>query len=290
MEAANTATITQSNPIHTGVYAAGLATACALLGWHVMRDGDLTPSSGTGYMLGLAGGLMMLALLAYPLRKRIRIMRNWGPLKHWFRMHMLLGALGPALIIFHTNFHVGSLNAAVALICMLIVAGSGYVGRFIYRHIHHGLYGRQATLAELRTSFERTTVSMHRLHELAPQIEPRLHAFAQKAITVPAGLPARLGRLLILDFQARRVRRTCERELRTNLRQRAGLSPMSAGELRRQTQSARELILIYLEQVKQVAHFRTYERLFSLWHVLHAPLVYMLAASAVIHVVAAHMY
>jgi hypothetical protein len=33
-----------------------------------------------------------------------------------------------------------------------------------------------------------------------------------------------------------------------------------------------------------------YERLFALWHVLHVPLVYMLVAAAIAHIVAVHMY
>ncbi len=38
---------------------------------------------------------------------------------------MFLGITGPLLILPHPTFHVGSLNADVALSCMLVVAGSG---------------------------------------------------------------------------------------------------------------------------------------------------------------------
>jgi hypothetical protein len=46
----------------------------------------------------------------------------------------------------------------------------------------------------------------------------------------------------------------------------------------------------YMQGVQRVAQFNTYERLFSLWHVLHVPFVYMLVLSAIAHVVAVHMY
>jgi NADH:ubiquinone oxidoreductase subunit 2 (subunit N) len=41
---------------------------------------------------------MMLALLLYPLRKRLRILHFLGPTKVWFRTHMILGLVGPLLV------------------------------------------------------------------------------------------------------------------------------------------------------------------------------------------------
>jgi hypothetical protein len=39
-----------------------------------------------------------------------------------------------------------------------------------------------------------------------------------------------------------------------------------------------------------VAHFTLYERMFSFWHVLHFPLFLMMVISALVHVLAVHMY
>jgi hypothetical protein len=55
---------------------------------------------------------------------------------------MIMGIGGPLLILMHSTFQVGSLNAAVALYSMLLVAGSGVVGRFIYVRVHRGLSRR----------------------------------------------------------------------------------------------------------------------------------------------------
>jgi hypothetical protein len=46
----------------------------------------------------------------------------------------------------------------------------------------------------------------------------------------------------------------------------------------------------YLRESQRVAQFGTYERFFSLWHVLHIPLIYILAASTIFHIVAVYMY
>src|SRR5207253_6003483 len=95
--------------------------AVGLLGWaaYVVAYGKYyTPRSGVGFYLGVTGTLMMLALLAYPLRKHVRWMQRWGALKHWFRAHMILGVVGPTLVLFHSTFHIRSPNAAVALSSM----------------------------------------------------------------------------------------------------------------------------------------------------------------------------
>jgi len=42
------------------------------------------PGSDLDYYLGLAGGLLMLALFLYPLRKHARFAHGWGPLRFWF--------------------------------------------------------------------------------------------------------------------------------------------------------------------------------------------------------------
>ena len=50
------------------------------------------------------------------------------------------------------------------------------------------------------------------------------------------------------------------------------------------------LVANYLFEIERVSKFHTYERIFSLWHVLHIPLVYLLVATAIFHVIAVHMY
>jgi hypothetical protein len=42
--------------------------------------------------------------------------------------------------------------------------------------------------------------------------------------------------------------------------------------------------------VRRAAQFATFEKLFSLWHVVHVPFLCMLVITAVIHVVAVHAY
>ena len=87
---------------------------CALviyLGWRLPTERYLTPDRGLGYVLGIVGGSMMVLLLLYSARKRIRWLRFLGPLSKWFEVHMALGVLGPILILFHSNFTLGATNS-----------------------------------------------------------------------------------------------------------------------------------------------------------------------------------
>jgi len=52
----------------------------------------------------------------------------------------------------------------------------------------------------------------------------------------------------------------------------------------------REYIASHLRQVRRVAEFVAYQRLFALWHVVHRPFFAILVIAVVIHVIAVHRY
>lgn len=76
--------------------------------WLDRNEGHLTPENGFGYWFGIADGVMMLVMLLYPLRKRVRALRVLGRVPTWFRMHMILGIAGPTLVIVHSNWKLSS--------------------------------------------------------------------------------------------------------------------------------------------------------------------------------------
>ena len=127
----------------------GVSAVVLIVAWRSRDSGILVPETGWGYALGIIGGLVLLSLLVYPMRKRLPVLRRLGTIPNWFRLHMLLGVFGPVLIVVHSNFNLGSMNSRMALFAMLIVASSGFIGRFLYARIHRGLYGKKSSLPEL---------------------------------------------------------------------------------------------------------------------------------------------
>ena len=260
------------------------------LAWLAVQGGFYTPGDDFGYYLGLAGALMMLVLLLYPLRKHVNFLNKLGAIRHWFRLHMFFGITGPLLILFHSQFAFGSLNAGVAMGCMLLVAGSGVVGRFMYRRIHHGLYGRRATLQEMQAQLGAQEGEVRSKFHFAPHAEARLKTFGDLAHSHPEGFLRSAWQFLTISLRARYVRRQCMRELKKILGSHAAQRGWERDKLRRRLAAAGDMISTYLEAARHAAQFSAYERLFSLWHILHVPFVFMLVISGVVHVIAVHMY
>lgn len=258
------------------------------LAWLVAVGELYDPGSDFGYNLGLAGGLLMLSLLAYPLRKRIRGLDRFGRMEHWFRFHMVAGVGGPILVLFHSTFRTQSMNGTVALYAMLLVAFSGVVGRFLYRHVHKGLSGRHQTLSEVQAQLRKSTESLRVIFVIRPDLEARLHAFEAEATRPIASVAMRVWRFVTLRARSRVLGRQIRRDAKSALMQieRRGKSTRRQSGYRR---AARQ-IDTFLDAAVDVAHLAIWERLFSLWHVVHVPFLYLLVVSAVAHVVAVHMY
>ena len=254
--------------------------AAIVVGWRLRDESYLVPDRGPGYALGIAGLAAMVLLLAYSLRKRARVLGGLGPVRYWFEVHMLLGILGPLAILFHANFHVGSTNAAVALVAMLVVAGSGFIGRFAYARVHHGLFGQRETLAEVSERAEASRSALHNALRAAPGVEQCVREFEARALARRGGALAELGRALALGGATRATVRRARKLLRQ--------SP--PGALQVPAEAVVKALRRHLALVRRVAEFGFYERVLALWHALHVPLAVVLFTAAVVHVIAVNLY
>jgi hypothetical protein len=262
-----------------------LALITIVAGFFLPTERYVTPQAGIGYVLGIVGGSMMLGLLIYPLRKRKPSLAFLGSIRGWFRTHMVLGVLGPLAILYHSNFSLGATNSNVALACMLTVAGSGLVGRYLYARIHHGLYGQRATLKELSADADRL-----REHSGALRVLPGLMDEVEKAerhISAPA-------MLLLRPFLAAVRQRTELHRVKVLIRHAVGIaaarSPVIGEQRERLTEAAHSYVQARLVAARRVAEFEASEKLFAAWHVLHMPLFLMLVVVGIVHVLAVHLY
>jgi hypothetical protein len=270
-------------------FGAGILGAL-LVGW-LNRDQDyLTPESGLGYWLGIAGASFMLLLLLYPLRKRVTSLRAIGSVAFWFRLHMALGLVGPTLILFHANFSFGSLNSNVAMLAMLIVATSGAVGRYLYGKIHLGLYGYKAQVRDILADIEIMKRALGDGLPAGDRIVEQLNAFAKQATGVPRNFLGALCTLPPLAIRAHVIRHRLSRDVRTTITAEARRCGWSRRTREQRIGAIAELVGLHLAAVRKAAAFAFYERLFGLWHVLHLPLFFILVLAAAVHVVAAHLF
>jgi hypothetical protein len=260
------------------------------LGWLLRDRHFITPKDGTGYWLGIAGGTLMLLLLLYPLRKRMKILHRLGPTKHWFQTHIILGLVGPLLILYHCNFQLGSINSQVALYCMLLVAGSGIIGRHFYSHIHRGLDGHQSTMRELQQELSASVEKNHGLAKILPELAGKLDQMSEQLrghqITQSIGI----GRSLRWTFSHHFLRLSLVMTARRELRAAVATSEAVAADQDRLRRSVLKYIRDYTSLVGQVSQFSFYERLFALWHLFHLPTFFIMVLAALFHVLAVHMY
>lgn len=270
------------------VYLAVAAVVAAM--WKISRMGWFEAGDDVGYWIGVVGAVMMLLLFTYPLRKYFNFARNWGRVKWWFLVHMILGIAGPALILLHSTFRVGSINAAVALYSMLAVAASGIVGRFIYARVNRGLRGEQSSLNELRDRAGLQQADAKSRLAFAPQVEARLAAFEAAVSNTKPSWAAHTRQVFWLPVQQWLVYRQCAAELQTVLARFQKKNNWSQADWQRHERHSKELVSLYLNAVTRVAQFTAYERLFSLWHIVHIPFVYSLIISSLVHVYAVHVY
>jgi hypothetical protein len=260
------------------------------LGWRLPTERYITPERGLGYALGITGGSLMLVLFLYSARKHFRWLSFLGPVAGWFRFHMVLGILGPLCILYHSNFSLGAANSNVALFCMLTVAGSGLIGRYIYSRIHLGLYGRKVSLGDLRDGADGLRALSGTVSFL-PELVTRLEASEQKLLATGPHLPV-LGfaKPVFVATNAFVSRWRLRSYVRSALRAAARTSPTIAAQRKRLRKAAAAYIDKRLVATRRVAEFQAYERLFSLWHALHLPLIFMMVIAAVVHIVAVHVY
>ena len=247
----------------------GLVVAVLVLAWTVRENRYIVAESGLGYALGIIGGSMMLLLLVYPLRKR----RNWqflGPVSLWFRLHMMFGVVGPALVILHSGYRIGSLNGLVALVCMLVVASSGLVGRYLYRRIHHGLYGQKVRFEEFYRKGEDWESALKQALEEHPALVEELHALEDKLVTRHTGLHRSWWFYQSARNRLKRLRRKIRRSM-----------PRGAD---------RKRMVQRIQSLLDICDLGVNEILFSYWHVLHLPLFILLVFSGLTHVVVVHFY
>jgi hypothetical protein len=137
------------------------------------------------------------------------------------------------------------------------------------------------------------TGNIKAIFSFAPEIEKQLVEFRDYAMTIP-----QVGKFKIYDFFKIGVRtelltRKLVRELEDTMYSAATEKQWNEAQMNRLDTlyfKDEKFLREYLVNVRDLAQLGTYEKLFSLWHIFHVPLVYMLVFSAIWHVIAVHMY
>lgn len=243
---------------------------------------DIKFGSGLRFWLGVSGTTMMALLLLYPLRKRLSARPWFGRISSWFSIHLVLGFLGPVLILYHTNFGHGGFNANIALWSMLTIMASGVIGQFIYAEISAR---RHADKERAETHLNAIRSMLNAFAATIPDLAAVIHeldTFNSTHLQAPKPLwqslrtriairsqRKRLTQLVLNTFnqasQARQITTSIQSQLRANLQNN---------------------VYAYFTLVQRAANRGVREQLWARWRLFHLPLFLIMAAAVILHIIA----
>jgi thioredoxin reductase/NAD-dependent dihydropyrimidine dehydrogenase PreA subunit len=186
----------------------------------------LRPGLGLGLWFGVASIALVLANLAYVLRRSLRGLQRFGTLASWMTVHVATGVLALLTALVHAGLEAGDTVGGHALVALVALFATGAIGRYLYAYVPRAANGRELELAELKGRLARAADGFERVH-------PRLAALVRDEIAGlveerqwRTSLPARLLALAGAETGLRRLVQRLRHEAA-----RAGLSPAQRDEL-----------------------------------------------------------
>lgn len=154
------------------------------LGFYIHRDPRF-PGSLAGGVLGISGAALMLVPLAYLFVKRFPLLKRSVTkavsMRTLLAVHIYAGVLGPILGVLHSGHRFQSPLGIALTTMMIIVALSGFVGRYLMGRVSVDMREQQQLLAGLRVAYERTAGEMLREPDAAGRLRPFVGFFSRLA-------------------------------------------------------------------------------------------------------------
>jgi hypothetical protein len=234
------------------------------------------PSGLLGHGFGILGSLMMLVgVVSYSGRKRIKGLTRIWSLQSWLRFHIFLCTLGPFLVLLHTTFRFGGI-VSIAFWSMTLVTLSGVFGRYVYARIPRSINGQFVSLKRIQQQFDTIVERIQDVVDLNASEVAESLGFGER---VPAaGLLPAIAAAVTYDFKRRQV------------------APRLRGMLQERQVPARihpEIIDLVQQQVRlrhQLVILGPFQRLFRYWHVFHLPMAILMLLIMVVHVFVAVLF
>lgn len=236
--------------------------------WHAL----LKPNGTIGLAYGYAGSGLLLLLLLYSVRKRVRWLRPLGALSSWLDVHILCGLVGPGLITLHAGFKIYGL-IAIGYWSMIAVLASGFVGYYLYRQLPRAVSGARRDADAARAEIEALDAELRRRFGL----EEAQIAALRRIAGADRAPGMRTGQALVflvlqdvaLGFGLLHARW-----------RHPGLRRLGRAETRRLRAFVRQRVLAE----RHIAFLRQTDAAFGYWHTLHKPFAIMLYLMMAVHI------
>ncbi|HEX7183706.1 MAG TPA: hypothetical protein VF756_17875 [Thermoanaerobaculia bacterium] len=236
----------------------------------------LKPGGSQGHLYGVIGSSLMVIMLVYSLRKRVKALKGLGRLRDWLNFHIFCGIIGPLLVVLHSSFKVQGL-VALSFWSMIAVALSGVLGRYLYLQIPRTRAGDELTLSDVEAQRGELSRRLREDFHLPEETLQELDAVARTGISAKTGVFSVLFHLpfqaVSLRWRLHAFRRRLQRELQGAPR------PL----LREMTWAVRQKAVLE----RRILLWSRLQQLFHYWHVFHKPFAVVMYVFMVVHIVVA---
>ena len=116
----------------------GLLAGAALFGDYLLHRFNLV---WVGRYLGIPGTLLIIASLAYSLRKRKKL--QGGDMRTYLRVHEFMAWLGSLMVLIHAGIHFNDILPWLATIAMGVNVISGMVGKMLLDRSRRQVQGQR---------------------------------------------------------------------------------------------------------------------------------------------------
>lgn len=231
--------------------------------------------SNMALLCGYLGTALMVISMAYPLRRRMRFFMKTASNKYWLDLHLMTGTIGPLFIVLHSAMRLDNW-VSVPFGSMLMVVGSGFLGRYLYTLVPSMIYGHEVEELDLRGQ-------LAEIGAREPRVEATIEAALRKDQGRIHGTKQRVGLLALLVWlivdEVVRIFRTRSRRRR--------IRRLTDAKTARQIARLTDRIMF----IGRRAALAPRARLFlKAWKHIHVPFSIVMLVTSVVHIVVAWRY
>jgi hypothetical protein len=234
------------------------------------------PNKGIWHMVGWIGSSCFVIMMLYSVRKRFKFMTDVGPIRYWLDIHMFLGILGTVLVTAHSTYKFGGI-VSLSYWSAVLVAVSGFLGRYLYVHIPRTVSGNEMVAEQLDKYMEKITAELAKF-----STGTRLSELVEAAAPVKSGNQGDLSALITMvsdDFATMRAMGRVKAELKRD---------------KRSPEHAKRTLYWLLNEKRRLHRARVFldvsHRLLHHWHIFHKPFAIIMFIVMFLHIAVFYMF
>ncbi len=130
-------------------------------GWLTGYKVSTQPNRGIWHLTGWIGSACFVVMMLYSIRKHFKFMLNIGSIRYWLDVHMFLGIVGTLLVTAHSTYKFGGI-VALSYWSAVVVAVSGFLGRYLYVQIPRSISGQELKMDEINEIMDDITLEIEK--------------------------------------------------------------------------------------------------------------------------------